>query len=93
MNEYIQREAVSTKEVNLLLEVSFHEILVQQLGFDPYEVDDIEKEDENGNGMNGNRDEDKGIVLLMMITVIMVIKMTEIVMMRHIFQLQIQIMK
>ena len=37
LNGYIKRKGGSTREVNLYLEVSFHEILVLLLGYDLYE--------------------------------------------------------
>ena len=60
LNGYVKGEVGPTKEVNLYLEVSFHEILVQQLGYDPYEVDETENELQNGDGNNNIRDEGQG---------------------------------
>nr|XP_027090253.1 uncharacterized protein LOC113711290 [Coffea arabica] len=60
LNGYVKGEVRPTKEVNLYLEVSFHEILVQQLGYDPYEIDETENELQNGDGNNNIRDEGQG---------------------------------
>ena len=60
LHGYIQRIAGSIRKIFLYLEDSFHEILVHQLGYDPYEVDENEEGAANGKDRTANHDHEGG---------------------------------
>lgn len=56
LHGFIERNPGLIREINLYLEISFHEILVQQLGYDPLEFGDNEATDGVGNFNTPNDD-------------------------------------
>ena len=58
-NGVSERKVGSSKENDLYVEISFYEILVQQFDYDPYEANDNEKKDGNGDGNNNMHDHEE----------------------------------
>ena len=60
LHGYIKRIDGLNMKIILYVEISFHEIYVQQLGYDPYQIGENEGADGNNNLNTPNADHRKG---------------------------------
>ena len=60
LHGYIKRNSGLNRKIIFYVEISFHEIFVQQLGYDPYQIGENEGADGNNNLNTPNADHRKG---------------------------------